>query len=187
MTAAIPPIYSANGANGSPMSTDIEETDKQPTWLDLLPEGAPKPSRDELLTRAELLEELQRRGFDLREKTLTTWEERGYVPRATRSRRGGSPVALYPEFAISGLAQVPTLRARGRKLSAVFPYMRTAAVNAIMWADPLKPTLAAVRAPLTDLAQAVSALLGTDVAGIHVSLRDEAGDEVFSHELPVVH
>src|SRR4051812_31057468 len=98
--------YSAGpGAFGLPMPTETTAKPKRETWLDLLPAAVPQPAREEMLTRDEVLEELRHRGIDVSEVALVNWEKRGFVPRAVRSRRDGSPVALYPWFAVNGLAQ----------------------------------------------------------------------------------
>src|SRR5215217_3238453 len=143
--------------------TDASPKRKQPSWLDLLPPAAPRPPRETLLTREELLAELHRRGVNVSEAALISWEKRGFAPRAIRSRREGRPVALYPEHAISAIAHLRELRETGRPLEEIAPIMRSWALSGLSLRDPLAKHQNAMRAPLLAFAHAVTEWLGSDV------------------------
>jgi DNA-binding transcriptional MerR regulator len=181
-------VYGAQlGAIGPPMpatETATQPKPKRETWLDLLPPGAPRPPLEELMTREELLEELQRRGVDVTETALVAWEKRGFAPRAIRSRRASTSVALYPEFAIPALVQLRTLHEQGYTLKKIAPLVRMWADNSILWTDPWQSHQAAIRGPLVNFAQAVASRLGEDVASIRVILQREDGSPLHVHELP---
>ena len=97
---------------------------KRETWLDLMPPGK-RPSRDTLITRDELLAELHERGIELSPIALATQERRGFLPRALRSRRNGSPVALYPTEAVDWVAHARQLQDSGTPLRQIGPVIRT--------------------------------------------------------------
>ncbi len=97
---------------------------KRETWLDLMPPGK-RPSRDTLITRDELLAELHERGIDITPVALATQERRGFLPRALRSRRNGSPVALYPADAVDWIAHARQVQSSGTPLRQIGPYIRT--------------------------------------------------------------
>jgi len=152
---------------------------KRQTWLDLLPDGAPRPPLDSMLTREELLEELHRRGVEVTSVTLVFWEKSGVLPRAVRRYRGGRAHTLYPRFAVDAIAQVRDRQAAGRTLEEIAPLVRAWAASAVTWRDPLAQPLASARAGVAPLARAYGA------AAARVVLLDEDGAEVGAHEFPV--
>ncbi len=185
MATALPAVYGADlGAFGLPMPAKPKAQPKRETWLDLLPEGAARPSLEELMTREEVLEELQRRGVDVTETALVAWEKRGFAPRAIRSRRDNRSVALYPAYAINAIAHLRTLHEQGYTLKQIAPLVRMWADNSILWADPWQSHQAAIRGPLVAFARAVEKSLGENVAGIRVILQREDGSPLHVHELP---
>jgi len=185
MTTAFPRVHGAiPGAIGMPMPAKPTANPKQPNWFDLLPDGAPRPPLEALLTREELLEELQRRGVDVDQVTLMYWERRGMLPRAVRRYRDGRAHALYPAHAISAVAHLRELQTTGRTLKEIMPLMRMWALSSITWEDPLAKPLTRARAELLAVARTLG-FLGKDVAGIRVAFTNDAGEEVFSHEMPV--
>jgi DNA-binding transcriptional MerR regulator len=157
---------------------------KQPNWFDLLPDGAPRLPLEALLTREELLEGLHRRGVAVDQVTLMYWERRGVLPRAIRRYRDGRAHALYPPHAISAVAHLRELQAAGRTLEEISPLMRMWALSSIAWEDPLSKPLTRARAELLAVARSLG-FLGKDVAGIRVAFTNDAGEEVFSHEMPI--
>jgi hypothetical protein len=116
-------IYGANGANGKAMPAETTAKPKRETWLDLMPPEQ-RPARDDLITRDELIAELKDRGLDMTAVALAAQERRGFLPRALRSRRGGSPVALYPPQAVDWIAYARQLQEGGTPLRQVGPVIR---------------------------------------------------------------
>ncbi len=85
------------------------------TWRDWLPPGAPEPT--DLLTRAEVLEQLRRRREDITERELRRWEYEGALPRAVRQGRTG--VARYPDWYVPLAKHVRHLRRLGFSLDQI--------------------------------------------------------------------
>jgi hypothetical protein len=100
-----------------------ETATKHETWLDLMPPEL-RPTRDDLITRDELLAELKDRDVDMTAVTLAAQERRGFLPRAVRSRRSGSPVALYPPQAVDWITYARQLQKGGTPLRQVGPVIR---------------------------------------------------------------
>ena len=154
---------------------------RQKTWLDLLPPGAPEIPTDDLLTRQELLQELRDRGVDVSEVALVYWEKAGVLPRSIRRRRHGAPRSLYPHYAVDAVAHLRELQAAGRNLDQIAPLMRAWALAPVAWQDPYARPLTNARAALAELARA----LNVDAATIRVSFANDAGEEVWRHEIPI--
>ncbi len=119
------------------MPTESPPATSQETWVDWLPE-ARQSDLTELLSRDELLQELQERGVDVNARTLASWEGKGVLPRAVRRWRDGGPAALYPEQAIGAVEHLHRLRAEGMPLQTIKPLVRSwfRTRLAIEFADP---------------------------------------------------
>lgn len=148
------------------------------TWLALLPDGAPEPM---LITRDELLGALAARGVDINEGRLIFWEKAGILPRPTRRWHGGGPRAMYPAYAIDAVEHLRQLQAAGRTLEQIAPIMRTWAVAQTDWRDHLSGPLTQARDALYEVAR----LRGIKASGIRFAFTDDAGNELWSHELTI--
>ena len=91
------------------------------TWLTWLPPGHPEPP---LITRAELLATLARRGTPVNERTLQSWERAGALPAPLRRRHHGAPRALYPAWYAEVVAAMPRPRAGRGSLADLRPRLR---------------------------------------------------------------
>jgi len=67
-------------------------------FRDWLPPGSPEPELYELITRAQVLEEVHARGIRISESTLRVREAEGILPRPMRRWRDGATRALYPSW-----------------------------------------------------------------------------------------
>jgi DNA-binding transcriptional MerR regulator len=165
--------------------TGVMANPKRETWLDLLPDDAPRPTLDAMLTRDEVIAELQRRGVDIPLATLLSWERTGVLPRAVRRYRHGRSQMLYPAFAIDAIALVRTYQAQGQTLQEISAIVRLAAMNVIVWQDPLAASLHATGEELIALARAYAFLGWRPVHRIQVTLVDEKGGVIDAHEFPI--
>ena len=165
--------------------TAVTAKPKRETWLGLLPDGAPRPTLDAMLTRDEVIAELGRRGVELRLATLLYWERTGVLPRAVRRYRDGRMHALYPEFALGAIALVRTSQDQGHTLQEISSIVRLAARNVIAWQDPLAASLHATGEGLAALARAYAHLGRRPVHRIRVTLLDEQGGVIDAHEFPI--
>lgn len=151
------------------------------TWLDVLPEGTPPLDIDSFLTRDEVIEELTEQGVDVDAGALVWWEKAGILPRPIRRHRGGAPRALYPWYAVDAVKHLRQLQEQGRTLEQIAPVMKIWTLAPIQWRDPLADHLNRLRPVLLDIARA----LDRNAAEIRVQMFDEAGKEIFTHEVPV--
>ncbi len=159
-------------------------------WLDLLPDGAPAPALDELLTRDEVIEETRRHGVDLDEVTLRYWEGAGVLPRPSRRRRDDGVWALYPRWALPVIRDVRGHQAAGRRLRDIAPHAhalaRAWALQDIGWLDPVAESLGVARAALISLA-ATYQRIGTErpISGVEIRFTDDDGEAVVRHTFPL--
>lgn len=77
------------------MPAESPPATKRETWRDWMPEGAPEP---ELLSRAELLDQLKAWRVDATERDLRFWEYEGILPRSIRRSHNGAVRAVYPKW-----------------------------------------------------------------------------------------
>lgn len=88
----------------------------QETWLDWMPvselTGARKES-DELFTRDEILQELEKRGIVINPETFRSWERYGLLPRAVRQWHQGAVRAVYPSWIVGAATLIRSLLDKG--------------------------------------------------------------------------
>ena len=152
------------------------------TWLDLMPPGN-RPAKAEMLTRDELLTELKDRGVELNDTTLVFYEKSGVLPRAVRSRRDGSPVALYPDAAVDWIAYARQLQDSGTPLSQLAPLVRTHVLlstghGEIDTTPGVSDVVSALESALATFAAWHERTHGTPVATADARLLDTAGNEL---------
>ncbi len=88
------------------------------TWRDWLPKDVADPP---LVTRAELIRDLDERRADVAERTLRTWENLGIVPRPVRRMHAGTVQALYPDWFVHLVIFIRGLRAQNHSLQQIRP------------------------------------------------------------------
>ncbi len=111
------------------------------TWRDWLPPGAPEPPLAELLTRADILDWLDRRRLAVRENDLRFWEGRGVLPRPWRKWRDGAARALYPPWYPPLVRELRRLQRDGYPLADIGPllreYLRATPYLTAAWPTPV--------------------------------------------------
>jgi hypothetical protein len=170
----------------APAGAPTADRPPHPSWLDLLPEGAPKPG---LIPRRELLAELARRGHRVPYTALRHWEKRRLLPRPIAGGAEGGPRALYPWFAVGAVAEVRRLQTTGRTLEELRPRIwdlaRTWAINSVGWADPLRAPLDAAGPAVAELARAAGPWVRGPIAAAYVRFVDGEGREVGQYQVPL--
>jgi len=167
------------------MPTAAPAKPKPETWLDLLArERAPAPETASLLTREEVIDQLQAQGIDVNKVALVYWEKSGILPRAVRRWRDGAPRALYPAWALPVISTVRGLQGTS-SLTELAPKIRELASaharGAINWADPLMVPIARAHLALNDLARAYGVGdwdAGGEIAGVRVQFFDGSGNDL---------
>jgi hypothetical protein len=119
------------GAFGLPMSTNKATKPKKGTWKDWLPPGAPEP--DVLLTRAQFLDRINQRGFDVSEGDIRFWEQRGILPGSVVrwDPEAKAPRAYYPYWMIAPVILLREFQLDGMSLRDIAPRLRIVAEQAI--------------------------------------------------------
>ncbi len=97
------------------------------TWIDWVPpEGRETALLDAepLLTRDELVSELQRGGDDVSARDIVYWQTRGVIPHPQRQRHRGATRGTYPQWAINTIHLLKRLQNEGYKLREIGPLLR---------------------------------------------------------------
>jgi hypothetical protein len=107
-----------------PMPDAIRRHDKrqQETWRDWMPEEAAEP--DVLLTREEVLGQLQAMRIEVSSDALQGWQRHGIIPRPIRGQHNGVPAALYPPWMPTLLATLRQLQDDGLPLKEIARHLR---------------------------------------------------------------
>lgn len=114
------------------------------TWRDWWPLGWPEP---EVITRADLLDQLAARGVPVDERLLRHWEQRGALPRAVRRSHQGQVQAVYPVWMADLVSALYGWRG-SRPLRSIAPQARAFFVDfariyeqpeAAVWENPRPP------------------------------------------------
>ncbi len=169
------------------MPPDTETKPKRQTWFDVMPDGLPMP---ELLSHAELLEELHRRDIDVQRYTLEYYRRNNIIPRPIRRQHAGAVRPVYPHWYVSVIEQIKRWQAQGKSLDdireAIQPVIQMWAVSGILWRHPiLDQAEADLDAALRKYAAAYADhvdLRGRNINTIRVSLFDDEGKTIDYHD-----
>ena len=162
------------------MTTSIATKTKQ-TWRDWLPEGQPEPPQ--LITRAELVEQLQLEGVNVPERTLTFWESAGVLPRPVRRWRDGSPKALYPLHWQELVQMVRSWQDDGHALQEISEYVRHHATHFLAHKKWAGATYIEAMHALDDLARAAEMDGTGPISGIEVRFTDTEGKTITKYAI----
>jgi len=169
----------------------VETKPRRETWQDWRPHDV--VSHDQLLTRAEFVQALGRRGLRVELSTLSNWEYRGLTPRGIRERRGRSTVVLYPPWMIEMILELEAMKRAGVGLKEIGPTLRMQfSARAIPQSQALGTATArtisqgaAIAALPSDLAERLTAFVhdheatfGATIARAEVRLIDTFGNLV---------
>ena len=93
------------------------------TWRDWLPPGAPEPT--DLLTRAELIEQLQAEGLSVSAFDLRNWQSAGIVPYGINrwDKETQATRTFYPLVMVDIIRTLRALQTNGHKLSDIGPML----------------------------------------------------------------
>ncbi len=92
-----------------------------------LPADAPAPTPEQLITRDQLLAELERLGLEVNPRTLRHWEHAGVLPAPIRRGRRGLTRALYPWWTVDLVWRLKRYRDKGFALAGLPDLMRAEA------------------------------------------------------------
>lgn len=110
------------------MPTTAEKTRAaRESWLDWIPpEGREDALLDAepLLTRDELVVELQRGGNAVTGRDLVYWQSVGAIPYPVKRQHHGAPHAFYPKWFVGTVHQLKSLQEQGYKLREIGPLLR---------------------------------------------------------------
>ncbi len=109
------------------MPTTTPPKAKRESWLDWVPpEGREDALLDAepLLTRDELVAELQRGGDDVSSRDIVYWQTRGVIPHPQRQRHRGATRGTYPQWAVNTIHLLKRLQNEGYKLREIGPLLR---------------------------------------------------------------
>jgi len=99
------------------MATPAKAPSKE-TWADWI--GAFVPlDPDNLMTRAEFVEALNREGIGVSASALAYWENAGILPKGIRGRRGSAPQSLYPPAALAFVYALRSMQRSGIPLDRI--------------------------------------------------------------------
>lgn len=104
-----------------------EDAARRETWIDWVPvEGREEAllDADPLLTRDELVAEIQRGGDDVSARDIVYWQTRGVIPHPQRQRHKGATRGTYPQWAINTIHLLKRLQNEGYKLREIGPLLR---------------------------------------------------------------
>lgn len=104
-----------------------EPKTRRETWADWLPpEGRETALADAepLLTRDELVAELQSLGHEVTPRDLIFWQTKGVIPYPVREKREGVSIAVYPQWMIQVIHLLKGLQEQRYALRDIEPLLR---------------------------------------------------------------
>ncbi len=97
------------------------------TWIDWVPDEGREDAlldAEPMLTRDELVAELNQLDIAVTARDLIYWQTRGAIPYPVRQKRHGSSVAVYPQWMVNTIHQLRSLQEQGYKLREIGPLLR---------------------------------------------------------------
>ncbi len=170
------------------------------TWQDWMPADLPAPTR--LLTRNELIDQLQAAGVAVSASDLRYWEYEGVLPRAVRQWRDGANWVVYPRWIASTIALLRALqRASSLSLQEIAPILEQESgrlarqsagleqiendrpgsdipISMFLWLGLDRFTQVSLGPSLNEHARVVSELFGKSVGSIRLEVLDREGESI---------
>jgi hypothetical protein len=129
------PQYVYRADPGTPgLSMPAEPTEKpsrkRETWRDWVLPGFVVPDDEELITREELLGQLQTQGVEVDVDDLRNWQTQGVIPYGERvwHKETGRTRVVYPTWMVPVLAQLRHLQGKGKTLQDIGLDLRATAI-----------------------------------------------------------
>lgn len=163
----------------------------QETWKDWLkPTSKLMPADEEdLLTRAELLAELDRRGVSIPETTLVEREKAGVLPRAVIQKHAGKVQATYPYWMVEVVEEVNQWLSAGYHSHWVKTLARTRVSTEFRMLHIIDSKVPSLRDAIIDFVEQDSRADWSpgrpQIAGARLVFIDEEGDPLEIHEFPL--
>jgi hypothetical protein len=128
MTMTLPVYGAVVDTMGRRMPADPDEAPEQETWRDWLPsDESDETDPSELLTREDVIAEVQRRGQGLTVNELRYLEAQGVLPRPVRQWHQGAVRALYPPWICTLIEWVRNYQRNRYPLDQIREWARRAA------------------------------------------------------------
>lgn len=102
-------------------------TKTRETWLDWIPPDGREDAElaaEPLLSREELVSELQSRGYEVSARDLIFWQAKRVIPYPVREKRQGMSIAVYPQWMIQVIHTLKGLQEQGYVLRDIGPLLR---------------------------------------------------------------
>jgi hypothetical protein len=110
-------------------TTQTPPKPKKQTWRDWMPEGAPEP--ETLITREELIAEVQRVGESVDIYDIRNWQRDRIIPYGIRRWHDGAMRSLYPRGMTEIITSLRALQRAGDPLAAIALPLRVLAQTAL--------------------------------------------------------
>jgi hypothetical protein len=112
----------------------VATTERAEAWTDW---GGPEPAA--LLTRDEIVTQLQALGVDADGDTVRYWESVGALPRSIKRWHEGATRAVYPDWAVPLVLSLRELQDAGLALAEIGPVLREIHELAVTDQEPDQP------------------------------------------------
>ena len=139
------------------------------SWLDWLPSEERQDAMadaEPLLTRDELVADLQRLGHEVTARDLIFWQTKGVVPYPVREKRRGRSVAVYPRWMPQIIHILKGLQEQGYALREIAPLMRDVVAQTFAYPPTPKQTRRLAQRALYPIADELDPLLHS-LARVH--------------------
>lgn len=156
------------------------------SWRDWTPDGYPEPADDELITREQLVEELNRANVKMTARNLRHWEALGILPGPIRRRHDGATRALYAPWVVRLGMIAAAAKTFGSSPEKLGREMRGVAATVIVQAELRKQvaTDERIRDAAKALADRYEEYLGERPALVGMTFRRDDGVPLYDFEIP---
>jgi DNA-binding transcriptional MerR regulator len=109
------------------MPTEAAPKTNRETWIDWVPDEGREDAlldAEPMLTRDELVAELEQLDIAVTARDLIHWQTVGAIPYPHRRRHKGATRGVYPQWMINTIHQLRSLQEQGYKLREIGPLLR---------------------------------------------------------------
>ena len=156
------------------------------SWRDWTPDGYPEPDDDELITREQLIDELNRANVKMTARNLRHWEALGILPGPIRRHHEGATRALYAPWVVRLATIAAAAKTFGSSPEKLGREMRETARTVIVQVALRKQaaTDERIRDAVKALADRYEEYLGERPALVSMSFRRDDGAHLYDFEIP---